>query len=126
MFGKRVHQRIVHSIPFSVCLANWFITEIRLKKSFWKFIAALIIIYALFLYYFWKTKNLVQYPFTDFGKLGWRAFTNILGIGLGAIGFYLIFFEIESTILKREERKDNKKDYQDETELRRRGISQEF
>ena len=101
----------MHSIPFSVCLANWFITEIRLKKSFWKFIAALIIIYALFLYYFWKTKNLVQYPFTDFGKLGWRAFANILGIGLGAIGFYLMFYEIESTILKREERKDNKKDY---------------
>jgi len=40
-----------------------------------------------------------------------RAFANILGIGLGAIGFYLIFYEIESSLIKREERKDNKKDY---------------
>lgn len=50
-WGKRLHERTVHSLPGTVCLINLLVSRIRLKQGFWKVIVVVVIIYSLFLHH---------------------------------------------------------------------------
>ena len=53
-WGRALHLCIVHTIPGTVCLINAYISNLRLKFTFWKLISGICIVYAIFLYTFWR------------------------------------------------------------------------
>ena len=73
------------------------VSKIRLKQGFWKVIVVVMVVYSLFLYHEYKFNGIIQYPFTDFSK-GNSAWFNLLGIGCGAILFYLIIAHFDSKL----------------------------
>jgi hypothetical protein len=52
--GRAVHLKIVHSIPAICCFVNAYMSNLRLKFDFWKMISMICLVYAIFLFFFWK------------------------------------------------------------------------
>ena len=99
-YGKRLHQRLVHSIPASVCVANFILSQARLKKDFGKVIVFFAVAYGLFLFAFFEETGRVQYPFLDFRDAK-KALFNLTVICLAALALYhLAYLGHESFIKK--------------------------
>ena len=94
-WGKRLHERTVHSVPGTVCLLNLLVSNIRLKHGFWKAIVVVVVIYSLFLHHEYVMYGIIQYPFTDFRK-GSQAWLNLFAIGVGAILSYSICVKLDN------------------------------
>ena len=96
--GRVVHLCLVHSIPGICCTINSYLTCCRLKRSFWKLISFVCMIYGVFVYLFWKITGRIQYPFLNFQENQMIAFRNILFINFFATCSYLIIYEIDTWI----------------------------
>ena len=51
--GKVVHLCLVHTLPGIATYINAYISNVRLKQSFWKVITAICLIYCTFAYVYW-------------------------------------------------------------------------
>ena len=95
--GRVIHMKLAHSVPGSVCFINAFITNTKLKPSFWRVISGVTLIYGTFIYLFWKITGRIQYSFLDFNQ-GYSAFWHILAINLGATLFYFVAASVDNTL----------------------------
>ena len=96
-WGLATHLKIVHSIPALCCFTNAFISNIRLKFSFWKMISLICLVYGMFLYSFWRETGRQQYSFLDFNS-GKHALLVLVAINVFATSFYIAFFHADQRV----------------------------
>ena len=99
-YGIRVHQRLVHSIPACVCIANFLLSQVRLKRDFGKIIVVLTLTYGAFLYIFFERTGRVQYPFLDF-RDSYRALLNLIGLCLAALALYQLAYYAHELFMRK-------------------------
>lgn len=95
--GRVTHLYLVHTFPGFACLVNLFSTNVILKRSFWKGICIICVIYSIVQFVVIKTTGFIVYDFINF-KDGWRSWACIAAITFGAMGAYLLLCIIDEFI----------------------------